>query len=188
MVRCEVLVAEPGTPGFLRWSEVPITFDRSDHLSHVPWPGCYPFVVDPINGTKKLSRVLMDGGNDLNMSIDRSRLSRRQNEVAEALAKMASGQEPVPPGIFASDKASPSTRPPKSKEGDNDQGVGSELAHPPKGSESSNKPGPSGSLGKADERASVPDPAGVPLTTSKEIEAMVVDDSPLGQLIELAMR
>ena len=37
-------------------------------------------------------------------------IPRHLNEVADALAKMASGQEPVPTGIFASDQYKPSVR------------------------------------------------------------------------------
>ena len=52
-------------------------------LKIAPQPGRYPLVVDPIIGTKRLTKVLMDGGSDLNimyaevlnaMGIDRSRI------------------------------------------------------------------------------------------------------------------
>jgi hypothetical protein len=65
--------------------EVPITFDRSDHLESVPHLGQYPLVVDPIVGMKWLTKVLKDEGSDLNimytetldaMGIDRSRIQR----------------------------------------------------------------------------------------------------------------
>jgi hypothetical protein len=32
----------------LRWSEQPITFSRADHWVHIPDPGSYPLVVEPI--------------------------------------------------------------------------------------------------------------------------------------------
>ena len=32
----------------LRWSEIPITFDRRDHWVHLPRPGAYPLVVNPV--------------------------------------------------------------------------------------------------------------------------------------------
>jgi hypothetical protein len=32
----------------LCWSEIPITFDRCDHLVHLPRPGAYPLVVNPV--------------------------------------------------------------------------------------------------------------------------------------------
>jgi hypothetical protein len=62
-----VYAAEPATPAFLRWSRSPITFDRSDHPDIVPHPGRYPLVVDPIIDKKRLSKVPMDGGSDLNI-------------------------------------------------------------------------------------------------------------------------
>jgi hypothetical protein len=71
------------TPAFLRWSELAITFDRSDHPSSVPQLGRCPLVVDPIIGTKRLTKVLMAGGNGFNimyaetldaMGIDRPRI------------------------------------------------------------------------------------------------------------------
>ena len=70
-------------PTFLRWSESAITFDRTYHLESVPQPGRYPLVVDSTIGTKRLTKVLMDGGSGLNimytetldaMGIDRARI------------------------------------------------------------------------------------------------------------------
>jgi hypothetical protein len=54
-------------PNFLKWSETPITFDRKDHPDHIPQPGRFPLVVDPIIGKTRLSCVLMDGGSGLNL-------------------------------------------------------------------------------------------------------------------------
>jgi hypothetical protein len=66
-VRQEVYAVEPVTPTYLKWSDSSITFDHSDHLKHVPQLGRCPLVVDPIVGTKRLTKVLMDGGNSLNI-------------------------------------------------------------------------------------------------------------------------
>jgi hypothetical protein len=66
-VRREIYVVEPATPSFLRWSKSPITFDWSDHLKSISHPGRYLLVVDPIIGTEWLTKVLMDGGNSLNI-------------------------------------------------------------------------------------------------------------------------
>src|SRR5438105_1491207 len=52
----------PAPPKYLKWSEAPITFDRSDHPDSIPHPGHYPLVLDPIVRTVKLKRVLIDGG------------------------------------------------------------------------------------------------------------------------------
>ena len=54
-------------PAFLKWSGTPITFDRSNHPDNITHPGRYPLVVDPIIGTKRLTKVLMDGGSGLNI-------------------------------------------------------------------------------------------------------------------------
>jgi hypothetical protein len=51
----------------LKWSEVPITFDRSDHPDFVPNLGWYPFIVSPIIKDVKPNRVLVNGGISLNI-------------------------------------------------------------------------------------------------------------------------
>jgi hypothetical protein len=76
----EVLSVRPTTHEYLRWSEVPITFDRGDHLDFIPKPGRYPLVVYPNVKDVKLNRVLVDGGSSLNLlflkSFDQMGLSR----------------------------------------------------------------------------------------------------------------
>jgi hypothetical protein len=54
-------------PVYLDWSDKPITFDQGDHPDCVPSPGKYPLVVDPVIGDTRLTKVLMDGGNSLNI-------------------------------------------------------------------------------------------------------------------------
>jgi hypothetical protein len=44
-----------------------ITFDCDDHPDYVPNPGVYPLVVDPIIANTRLTKVLMDGGSNLNI-------------------------------------------------------------------------------------------------------------------------
>src|SRR5207237_3869031 len=63
----EINAITPTTPKYLKWSEVPITFGRADHPDHVPHPGRYTLVLDPIVRTVKLNRVLVDGGSGLNI-------------------------------------------------------------------------------------------------------------------------
>ena len=58
---------ETAVPSFLSWSGSPITFDQRDHPSHVMRPGRYPLIIDPIVRKKRLTKVLMDGGNGLNI-------------------------------------------------------------------------------------------------------------------------
>jgi hypothetical protein len=65
--RHEVLAAEKAPPSFLDWSEDAITFSREDHPNRIPNPGQYPLVVDPVIGNARFSKVLMDGGSNLNI-------------------------------------------------------------------------------------------------------------------------
>src|SRR5207244_1376573 len=58
----EINAITPATPKYLKWLEAPITFGWADHPDHVPHPGRYPLVLDPIVWTVKLNRVLIDGG------------------------------------------------------------------------------------------------------------------------------
>jgi hypothetical protein len=48
--RREVCSVKVAAPVYLDWSDKPITFDQSDHPDHVPSPGNYPLVVDPVIG------------------------------------------------------------------------------------------------------------------------------------------
>jgi hypothetical protein len=74
------MVVSPATPEYLRWSEVPITFDCSDHPEFVPKLGRYPLIVSPIVKDVKLNQVLIDGGSSLNIlflkTFNQMRLSR----------------------------------------------------------------------------------------------------------------
>jgi hypothetical protein len=54
-------------PRPLRWSEFPITFSRKDHWVHIPDPGTYPLVVNPIVNGAWLPKTLIDGGSSLNI-------------------------------------------------------------------------------------------------------------------------
>jgi hypothetical protein len=76
----EVMVVSPTTPKYLKWSTVPITFDRSDYPDIVPKPRWYPLIVSPIVKDVKLNRVLVDGGSSLNIlflkTFDQMGLSR----------------------------------------------------------------------------------------------------------------
>jgi hypothetical protein len=61
------MVVSPTTLEYLKWSEVPITFDHSDHSDFVPKPGRYPLIVSPIIKDVKLNRVLIYGVSSLNI-------------------------------------------------------------------------------------------------------------------------
>jgi hypothetical protein len=62
----EVLAVEKAPPSFLDWSEDAITFSREDHPNRIPNP-CQYQVVDPVIGNARFSKVLMDGGSNLNI-------------------------------------------------------------------------------------------------------------------------
>ena len=51
----------------LRWLEMPITFDHCDHWDHLPRPGACPLVVSPVVSQVCLAKVLIDGGNTLDI-------------------------------------------------------------------------------------------------------------------------
>jgi hypothetical protein len=49
------MAVSPATPEYLKWFEVPITFDSSDHPNFVPKPRRYPLKVSPIIKNVKLN-------------------------------------------------------------------------------------------------------------------------------------
>jgi hypothetical protein len=65
--RREVSSVKVAAPVYLDWSDKPITFDQGDHPDHVPSPGKYPLVLDPVISNVRLTKVLMDGGSSLNI-------------------------------------------------------------------------------------------------------------------------
>jgi hypothetical protein len=62
-----VMAVSPATPEYLKWSKVPITFDRNDHPDFLPKPWQYPLIVSPIVKDVKLNRVFVDRGSSLNI-------------------------------------------------------------------------------------------------------------------------
>jgi hypothetical protein len=65
LIRREVFNTDVAKPSYLKWSEVPITFDRGDHPDHVPQLGSYPLVVAPLFKSKRVHKVLMDWGSGI---------------------------------------------------------------------------------------------------------------------------
>jgi hypothetical protein len=63
----EVCLVKVAVPVYLDWSDKAITFDQGDHPDFVPSPGRYPLIIDPIIGNIRLSKVLIDGGSNLNI-------------------------------------------------------------------------------------------------------------------------
>jgi hypothetical protein len=52
---------------YLHWFESPITFDRMDHPNNIAKSRRFPLIVDPLVGMTRLTKVLMDGGNGINL-------------------------------------------------------------------------------------------------------------------------
>src|SRR5438105_3206866 len=97
----EINVFMPETPKYLKWSEVAITFDRSDHPDYVPHPGRYPLVLDPIVRIVKLNRVLIDGGSGLNIlfakSLDNMKIPRSDlNRSSSPFHRVIPGTSVIP--------------------------------------------------------------------------------------------
>jgi hypothetical protein len=67
LIRREFLNADVARLSYLKWSEVPITFDCKDHLDNVPQPGSYPLVLAPLFKSRRIHKVLMDGGSGINV-------------------------------------------------------------------------------------------------------------------------
>src|SRR3954463_2051118 len=67
VINREVNMVAPVTPNYLKWSQTAITFDQSDHPTHIATPGRQALVVDPVVEGTRLTKVLMDGGSGLNI-------------------------------------------------------------------------------------------------------------------------
>ena len=63
----ELNATVPAIPQYLDWSEVTITFDRSDHLAKTHRRGKYALVVNPLIDGFEFSKTLMDGGSSINI-------------------------------------------------------------------------------------------------------------------------
>jgi hypothetical protein len=67
LIRREVLNVDIAVPSYLKWSEVLITLDRKEHPENVPQPRSYPLVVAPLFKSRRIHKVLMDGGSGINV-------------------------------------------------------------------------------------------------------------------------
>ena len=62
-----VNAVEPAVPRYLRWYEYPIVWSREDHPPRVDNPGQLALVVAPQVGGYKFTKVLIEGGNNINI-------------------------------------------------------------------------------------------------------------------------
>jgi hypothetical protein len=104
----EVMAVSPTTPEYLKWSEIPITFDHNDHPDIVPKSGRYPLIVRSIVKDFKLNRVHVDGGSSPNilllqtfkhMGLSRSTLHPRWSpfhDIVSSAAATPIGQITLP--------------------------------------------------------------------------------------------
>ena len=70
LLRQEVHTIVPAKPEFMHWSDRPITWTWEDHPTVMPSTGGYALVLNPTivaRRTCKFSRVLIDGGSNMNM-------------------------------------------------------------------------------------------------------------------------
>jgi hypothetical protein len=60
------MAAEPAVPRYLNWSQYPIQFLR-DQWTSIGNAGLYPLVLDPTITGMTVTKVLIDGGAELNI-------------------------------------------------------------------------------------------------------------------------
>jgi hypothetical protein len=83
------LSIEPDAPTPLRWSEVPITFSRTDQWTSFSEPGRFPLVLKPVVASSRLNKVLIDGGSGLNVLFTKI-LKKMKLDITDMLTKSAS--------------------------------------------------------------------------------------------------
>jgi hypothetical protein len=103
--RREVMSIEPAVPTPLRWSEVPITFSRTDQWTSFSEPGRFPLILKPVVAGSKLNKVLIDGGSGLNVLFSKT-LKKMNLDITHMLTKSSSpfygiipGNAPIPLGL-----------------------------------------------------------------------------------------
>ena len=57
----------PPVPQYLRWSEVPITWDRTDHPDLVPTENQYVMVINPLIDGVEFTKCMVDSGSSINI-------------------------------------------------------------------------------------------------------------------------
>jgi hypothetical protein len=98
--RPEVMSIEPAVPTPLRWSEVPITFSRTDQWTSFSKPRKFPLVLKPVVAGSKLNKVLIDDGRGLNVLFTKT-LKNMNLDVTHMLTKSTSPFYGIVPGNSA---------------------------------------------------------------------------------------
>ena len=70
------MAVEPAIPRYLDWSEYPIHFTREDQWTSAAYAGCYPLVLGPTIAGVAVTKVLIDGGAELNIRYSQKDESR----------------------------------------------------------------------------------------------------------------
>jgi hypothetical protein len=98
--RREVLNIEPAVLTPLRWSEVPITFSRTDQWTSFSKPGWLPLVLKPVVAGSRLNKVFIDGGSELNVLFTKT-LKKMKLDITHMLTKSTSPFYGIVPGNAA---------------------------------------------------------------------------------------
>jgi hypothetical protein len=98
--RREVMSIEPAVPTPLRWSEVPITFSRTDQWTSFSEPGRFPLALKPVVAGSKLNKVLIDGGSGINVLFTKT-LKKMKLDITHMLTKSNMPFHGIVPGNAA---------------------------------------------------------------------------------------
>jgi hypothetical protein len=98
--RREVLSIELAAPTPLRWSQIPITYFRTDQWTSFFEPGRFPPVLKPVVAGSRLNKVLIDGGSGLNVLFTKT-LKKMKLDITHMLTKSTSPFYGIIPGNAA---------------------------------------------------------------------------------------
>jgi hypothetical protein len=98
--RREVLNIEPAALTLLRWSDVPISFSRTDQWTSFSEPGCFPLVLKPVVAGSRLNKVLINGGSGHNVLFTKT-LKKMKLDITHMLTKSTSPFYDIVPGNAA---------------------------------------------------------------------------------------
>jgi hypothetical protein len=91
---------EPAVPTPLRWSEVAITFFRTDQWTSFSEPGWFPLVLKRVVAGSRLNKVLIVGGSGLNVLFTKT-LKKMKLDITHMLTKSTSPFYGIIPGNAA---------------------------------------------------------------------------------------
>jgi hypothetical protein len=98
--RREVISIEPAVPTPLIWSEVHITFSRTDQWTSFSEPRWFQLILKPVVAVSKLNKVLIDGGSGLSVLFTKT-LKKMKLDITHMLTKSTSPFYSIVPGNAA---------------------------------------------------------------------------------------